>query len=195
MIPFVSEVSKLSDKKRSFSNSKLKNIVLISLFTAIIAACSLITLPFPVPFTLQTLGIFSALLILGGKNGTIAISIYIAVGLVGIPVFSGFSAGIGHLMGATGGYVIGFLLTALSYWLITAIFGDKTVTKICGLALGLILCYTAGVIWYTTIYLRDTSLSALISALTIGVVPFIIPDIIKLTVAILIDRKLKIIKN
>jgi biotin transport system substrate-specific component len=195
MVTFTGEVSKLSDKKRSFSNSKLKNIVLISLFTAIIAACSLITLPFPVPFTLQTLGIFSALLILGGKNGTIAISIYIAVGLVGIPVFSGFSAGIGHLMGATGGYVIGFLLTALSYWLITAIFGDKTVTKVCGLALGLILCYTAGVIWYTTIYLRDTSLSALISALTIGVVPFIIPDIIKLTVAILIDRKLKIIKN
>ena len=195
MVTFTGEVRKLSDKKRSFSNSKLKNIVLISLFTAIIAACSLITLPFPVPFTLQTLGIFSALLILGGKNGTIAISIYIAVGLVGIPVFSGFSAGIGHLMGATGGYVIGFLLTALSYWLITAIFGDKTVTKVCGLALGLILCYTAGVIWYTTIYLRDTSLSALISALTIGVVPFIIPDIIKLTVAILIDRKLKIIKN
>ena len=195
MVTFIGEVRKLSDKKRSFSNSKLKNIVLISLFTAIIAACSLITLPFPVPFTLQTLGIFSALLILGGKNGTIAISIYIAVGLVGIPVFSGFSAGIGHLMGATGGYVIGFLLTALSYWLITAIFGDKTVTKVCGLALGLILCYTAGVIWYTTIYLRDTSLSALISALTIGVVPFIIPDIIKLTVAILIDRKLKIIKN
>jgi biotin transport system substrate-specific component len=195
VVTFIGEVRKLSDKKRSFSNSKLKNIVLISLFTAIIAACSLITLPFPVPFTLQTLGIFSALLILGGKNGTIAISIYIAVGLVGIPVFSGFSAGIGHLMGATGGYVIGFLLTALSYWLITAIFGDKTVTKVCGLALGLILCYTAGVIWYTTVYLRDTSLSALISALTIGVVPFIIPDIIKLTVAILIDRKLKIIKN
>ena len=195
MVTFIGEVRKLSDKKRSFSNSKLKNIVLISLFTAIIAACSLITLPFPVPFTLQTLGIFSALLILGGKNGTIAISIYIAVGLVGIPVFSGFSAGIGHLMGATGGYVIGFLLTALSYWLITAIFGDKTVTKVCGLASGLILCYTAGVIWYTTVYLRDTSLSALISALTIGVVPFIIPDIIKLTVAILIDRKLKIIKN
>lgn len=195
MVTFTGEVSKLSDKKRSFSNSKLKNIVLISLFTAIIAACSLITLPFPVPFTLQTLGIFSALLILGGKNGTIAISIYIAVGLVGIPVFSGFSAGIGHLMGATGGYVIGFLLTALSYWLITAVFGDKTVTKVCGLVLGLILCYTAGVIWYTTVYLRDTSLSALISALTIGVVPFIIPDIIKLTVAILIDRKLKIIKD
>jgi biotin transport system substrate-specific component len=195
MVTFTGEVSKLSDKKRSFSNSKLKNIVLISLFTAIIAACSLITLPFPVPFTLQTLGIFSALLILGGKNGTIAISIYIAVGLVGIPVFSGFSAGIGHLMGATGGYVIGFLLTALSYWLITAIFGNKTVTKVCGLALGLILCYTAGVIWYTTVYLRDTSLSAVTSALTIGVVPFIIPDIIKLTVAILIDRKLKIIKN
>jgi biotin transport system substrate-specific component len=195
VVTFIGEVRKLSDKKRSFSNSKLKNIVLISLFTAIIAACSLITLPFPVPFTLQTLGIFSALLILGGKNGTIAISIYIAVGLVGIPVFSGFSAGIGHLMGATGGYVIGFLLTALSYWLITAVFGDKTVTKVCGLALGLILCYTAGVIWYTTVYLRDTSLSALISALTIGVVPFIIPDIIKLTVAILIDRKLKIIKN
>ena len=195
MVTFISEVRKLSEKKIRFSNSKLKSTVLISLFTAIIAACSLITLPFPVPFTLQTLGIFSALLVLGGKNGTIAISLYIAVGLVGIPVFSGFSAGIGHLMGATGGYVIGFLLTALSYWLITAIFGDKTVTKVCGLSVGLVLCYTAGTLWYTSVYLRDVSISSVTSALAICVVPFIIPDIIKLTVAILIDRKLKIIKN
>ncbi len=174
---------------------KLKNTVSISLFTAVIAVCSLITLPFPVPFTLQTLGIFSALLILGGKHGTVAISIYIAVGLMGLPVFSGFSAGIGHLMGATGGYVIGFLLTALFYWLITVICGNKTIVKICGLSVGLVLCYTAGALWYTFVYLRDVSLSSVTSALTICVVPFIIPDIIKLTVAILIKRKLKIIKN
>lgn len=195
MVTFIGEVRKLSDKKRKISNSKLKNTILISLFTAIIAACSLITLPFPVPFTLQTLGVFSALLILGGRNGTIAIALYIAVGLTGIPVFSGFSAGIGHLMGATGGYVIGFLLTAIAYWLITAIFGNKTTVKLCGLLSGLILCYTAGVIWYAAVYLRDTSLSAVTSALTIGVVPFIIPDIIKLTLAIFIDRKLQIIKD
>lgn len=195
MVTFIGEVRKLSDKKRRFSNSKLKNTVLISLFTAVIAACSLITLPFPVPFTLQTLGIFSALLILGGRNGTIAIAIYIAVGITGIPVFSGFSAGVGHLMGATGGYVIGFLLTAIAYWLITAIFGNKTKVKLCGLLSGLILCYVAGVIWYAAVYLRDTSLSAVTSALTVGVVPFIIPDIIKLSLAIFIDRRLQIIKD
>ena len=185
----------MSDKNSRFSNTKLKNTVLISLFTAIIAVCSLITLPFPVPFTLQTLGLFSALLVLGGRNGTISTALYIAVGLVGLPVFSGFSAGIGHLMGATGGYVIGFLFTALAYWLITAIFGNKTIAKICGLGAGLVLCYASGVIWYSAVYLRDTSLSAIASALTVGVVPFIIPDIIKLTVAIFIDRKLKAIKD
>ena len=195
MVTFISEVRKLSDKNSRFSNTKLKNTVLISLFTAVIAVCSLITLPFPVPFTLQTLGLFSALLVLGGRNGTIATFLYIAVGLVGIPVFSGFSAGIGHLMGATGGYVMGFLFTALAYWLITAIFGNKTIAKICGLGAGLMLCYASGVIWYSAVYLRDTSLSAIASALTIGVVPFIIPDIIKLTVAIFIDRKLKAIKD
>ena len=195
MVTFISEVRKLSDKNSRFSNTKLKNTVLISLFTAIIAVCSLITLPFPVPFTLQTLGLFSTLLVLGGRNGTISTALYIAVGLVGIPVFSGFSAGIGHLMGATGGYVMGFLFTALAYWLITAIFGNKTIAKICGLGAGLMLCYASGVIWYSAVYLRDTSLSAIASALTIGVVPFIIPDIIKLTVAIFIDRKLKAIKD
>lgn len=195
MVTFISEVRKLSDKNSRFSNTKLKNTVLISLFTAIIAVCSLITLPFPVPFTLQTLGLFSALLVLGGRNGTISTALYIAVGLVGLPVFSGFSAGIGHLMGATGGYVIGFLFTALAYWLITAIFGNKTIAKICGLGAGLVLCYASGVIWYSAVYLRDTSLSAIASALTVGVVPFIIPDIIKLTVAIFIDRKLKAIKD
>ena len=195
MVTSISEVRNLSDKNSRFSNTKLKNTVLISLFTATIAVCSLITLPFPVPFTLQTLGLFSALLVLGGRNGTISTALYIAVGLVGLPVFSGFSAGIGHLMGATGGYVIGFLFTALAYWLITAIFGNKTIAKICGLGAGLVLCYASGVIWYSAVYLRDTSLSAIASALTVGVVPFIIPDIIKLTVAIFIDRKLQIIKD
>lgn len=185
----------MSDKKRSFSNSKLKNAILISLFTAIIAVCSLITVPAPVPFTLQTLGIFCALTLLGGSSGTVAVIIYILIGLTGVPVFSGFSAGPGHLLGASGGYIIGFIFIALSYWIITKVFGNKPIVKICGLLSGLILCYTAGIIWYTAVYLRDTSLSAVTSALTIGVVPFIIPDIIKLTVAVFIDRKLQIIKK
>lgn len=193
MITFNGEVRILNNKKNHSSKEKLKDTVLISLFASVIGASSLITIPAPVPFTLQTLGVFCALTLLGGKRGLISIGLYITVGLVGVPVFSGFSAGIGHLVGATGGYVVGFLFTALLYWLITAVFGNKPKIKVCALLSGLILCYTIGTLWYTGIYLGDMSLSTIKSALLICVVPFIIPDIIKLTLAILLDRKLQII--
>lgn len=183
----------MSDKKQNSTRGKarLKNAVLISLFTAIVAVCSLITIPSPVPFTLQTLGVFCTLAVLGGKNGTITIVLYTVLGIVGVPVFSGFSAGPGHLLGATGGYIIGFIFCALVYWLVTKLYNNSPKATISGLSLGLLTCYITGTLWYAFVYLGEISVKSLFSAIIVCIVPFIIPDIIKLIAAVLISKKLQ----
>ena len=95
------------------SNRKIKDIVLISLFSAIIVICSLITIPSVIPFTLQTFALFTIIGILGTKKAFLSVLLYLLLGAVGLPVFSGFRGGIGHLFGVTGGYLLGFLLTTL----------------------------------------------------------------------------------
>lgn len=100
-------------------------MVYIAIFAVIIAVCSWISVPMVVPFTLQTFGVFCAVGLLGGKRGTLSVLIYVLLGAVGVPVFAGFSSGIGTLFGVTGGYIMGFIFTALIYWLITAIFGKS----------------------------------------------------------------------
>ena len=181
----------MSNKARSNSSkNRIMAVVTVSLFTAIIAVCSFISIPAAVPFTLQTLGIFTALTVLGGKRGTICIALYIFIGLVGIPVFSGFSAGVGHIAGATGGFILGFIFCGLIYWLITGLLGTKTITKAIALTLGLLICYIFGALWYTAFYLKGINPETVLTTLKVCVVPFIIPDLIKLGVALIIDKKI-----
>lgn len=181
----------MSDKVSShLSKNRIKTYVLISLFTAIIAVCSFITVPAAVPFTLQTLGIFTSLAVLGGKRGTLCTALYILLGILGIPVFSGFSAGLGHLLGATGGYIIGFIFLSLCYLIITAVFGNKLTVKAVGLVSGLLICYLFGTLWYMLVYLKTLNTDAFISTLSVCVLPFIIPDLIKIALALFIDRKI-----
>ena len=178
-------------KKSKQAQLNIKDCILISLFSAIIAVSSLITIPSPVPFTLQTFAIFSALLILGGKKGTVAITLYIFLGIVGLPVFSGFSGGIGHLLGATGGYVFGFMLTGIVFQVATFKSKNNTKRQITGLVAGLLSCYLVGTLWYAAVYIGYITLQTIVSATAICVLPFVIPDAIKLIAAILIGNKLK----
>ena len=132
------------------SSSSIRSLCQIALFAAIIAVCSQIQIPLTVPFTMQTFAVFSALAILGGKNGTISILIYIALGAIGIPVFAGFSGGIGVLFGTTGGYILGFLFSGLLYWLITHFLGTKLPVMIAAMALSLVhssLYQQGGIHW------------------------------------------------
>ena len=181
----------MSDKA-SFHSSKIRinNYVLISLFTAIIAICSFISIPSVIPFTLQTLGIFTSLTVLGGKRGTLCTILYIVLGIVGVPVFSGFSAGLGHILGATGGYITGFIFLSLCYLLVTKLLGNTTKFKALGLISGLFICYLFGTLWYMAVYLKTWNTESFLSTISVCVLPFIIPDSIKITLALLIDRKL-----
>ena len=79
--------------------SKTYDLVYIAVFAVVMAVCSWISIPAQVPFTLQTFGVFMAVGVLGGKRGTLAVLVYVLLGAVGVPVFAGFSGGIGALLG------------------------------------------------------------------------------------------------
>lgn len=186
----------MSDKTKPHSSeNRIKNYVLISLFTALIAVCSFVTVPSTVPFTLQTFGVFVTLLILGGKHATISVCLYIVAGIVGVPVFSGFSGGLGHLLGATGGYITGFVVICLFYWLVTTLFGNKLFIKAIGLTFGLLLCYIFGTLWYAVVFAGTLTVKSFADIFIICVLPFIIPDFIKISVALLIYHKISNLKQ
>ena len=139
------EETKRVTGKKGFS---LRDMVLCALFAAILAVSAWLTVPGEVPFTLQTFGVFAALGLLGGKRGTIAIALYLVLGAVGLPVFSGFRGGFGVLLGTTGGYIFGFLLSGLLYWALTALLGNRGWVRLLAMVLGLLLCYAAGTGWF-----------------------------------------------
>lgn len=174
-------------------NSSLKtaDIALIGLCTAMMAICSWISIPATVPFTLQTFGVFLAVGLLGGKRGTIAIAVYLLLGAVGAPVFSGFAGGLGYMMGPTGGYIIGFLFSALVMWAAESIFGKSRKVLILSMIAGLIVCYAFGTIWFVIVYTKNTEAVSLGAALGWCVIPYIIPDALKILLASLLTRRLK----
>lgn len=168
-----------------------KELVFTALMAVIIAVCSWISIPTTVPFTLQTFGVFMAVGLLGGKKGTISVLVYILLGAVGVPVFAGFSGGVGVLFGTTGGYIVGFLLSGLVYWAMTAAFGEKLPIMIVAMVLGLIVCYAFGTAWFMIVYAKNTAPIGLMTALGWCVFPFIIPDCIKIALAVVLTKQLK----
>lgn len=168
-----------------------KELVFTALMAVIIAVCSWISIPTTVPFTLQTFGVFMAVGLLGGKKGTISVLVYILLGAVGVPVFAGFSSGIGVLFGTTGGYIVGFLLSGLVYWAMTAAFGEKLPIMIIAMVLGLLVCYAFGTAWFMIVYAKNTAPIGLMTALGWCVFPFIIPDCIKIALAVVLTKQLK----
>ena len=172
--------------------TKFKPIELayIGIFAALIAVCSWISIPTTVPFTLQTFAVFLALAMLGGRNGFFAVLTYILLGAVGVPVFAGFKGGIAALLGNTGGYIVGFLLLAGVYWLMTSLINEKIYIKAIALVLGLVLCYAFGTAWFMFVYIKSNGAVSLITVLGWCVFPFILPDVIKLALSLLISSRL-----
>ena len=171
-------------------HSKLQDMAYIALFAALIAICAWISIPTAVPFTLQTFGVFCAVGLLGGKRGTLAVLVYIALGAIGLPVFAGFKGGLSALLGATGGYIVGFVLSALVYWLVTKLLGDRVWSAALGMALGLLVCYAFGTVWFMSVYARSTGAIGMTTALGWCVFPFLLPDAIKIALALLVSRRI-----
>ncbi len=179
----------------SATRSKTLDMVYIALFAVLIAICSWISIPATVPFTLQTFGIFVAVGTLGGKRGSLSVLIYLLLGAIGIPVFAGFQGGLGIILGNTGGYIIGFLLSALFMWGMEKVLGKKIWVLAVSMIIGLLICYAFGTIWFMLVYAKNVGEIGLWTALGWCVFPFIIPDLVKIGLALLICRRLaKVIK-
>lgn len=175
----------------SVSRQHLRTLDLayIALFASLIAVCAWITVPAAVPFTMQTFGICAALFILGNRRGTWAVAVYLLLGFVGLPVFSGFQGGPGVLLGTTGGYILGFLAMALVYWMVTAWLGTRLWVSILAMVLGLLVCYAFGTFWFMILYAQASGPVGLTTALGWCVIPFVIPDLAKLALAALLARR------
>ena len=169
---------------------KAKNMALCGLFAAVLTICAWISVPFgDSVITLQTLGIFLTLGLLGGKLGSLTVLIYLLLGAIGAPVFSAFRGGPGALLGTTGGYLFGFMLTSLVYWCITS-HRDTPILRLIAMILGLLLCYGCGSWWYMTHYLNPDTLTLGLVLLKC-VLPYLLPDAVKLFLAWLLTGKLK----
>lgn len=163
------------------------DIAYTALGTALISVCAWITVPFTVPFTMQLFAVFLSLILLGGRNGMIAVAAYLLLGAIGVPVFSGFRGGLGVLIGMTGGYLWGMLLICAAYWIGTRCFGRNWIVEAASLAAGLLLCYLTGTIWFSVLNAE----SGFVASLAVCVVPFLLPDAAKLVFAVLLGRKLR----
>ena len=161
---------------------------------ALMAALQCIISPFaiafpisPVPMSLATLMLYLSVYILGKKHATISCGIYLLIGLVGLPVFSGFSGGAGKLFGPTGGYLIGYLaLTWICGWCVEKWSGASRtgyLMQILGLVLGTAVCYLFGTVWLSYQAGMD-----FVAALGVGVLPFIIGDVVKIAVGVAVGN-------
>lgn len=171
------------------------DMIYVGLSAALIALGAWISIPVgDIPITLQTLIICLISGLFGMKRGTLSILIYIVLGAVGMPVFSNFKAGIGVLAGPTGGYIVGFIFIAI----VVGFVSDRMKGKLWAVALAMVcaivLCYAFGTAWFF-IYMQSKKVVTLSYVLGLCVVPYIIPDLVKMAVAcVLVNRLKKFVK-
>ena len=174
------------------SRLQTRDLTYIAVSTVLMAVCAWITIPLPKPFvqfTLQTFALFLTLLVLGGRRGFYAMVVYLLLGAVGAPVFSGSRGGVGVLLDTTGGYILGFAAAALVFWMVTALLGRSPAVSVAACVMALVVCYTFGTVWFLIVYTRTTGPVSLTSALSWCVIPYILPDLVKLALAAAVARR------
>lgn len=165
-----------------------KKLILCALFAALTAVCSMIFIPLPftpVPINLATLSFFLAGGLLGSKGGAISQGVYVILGAIGLPVFTGFTGGFGIIAGPTGGYIIGYVAGAWLIGFLTEKVGQSFFKNIVSMIAGLAVCYILGTLWF----MHLTS-AGLVESLLLCVVPFLIGDAVKIAAGAILVRKL-----
>lgn len=171
----------MKEKKLSVSS-----LCLIGIFTAIIAVSAQISIPMPygVPMTLQTFAIPFVGIVLGAKKGTLATSIYVLLGALGIPVFAGFTGGLGIVFGPTGGFILSFPIMALAAG-IGAGKNNKMWIAV-GIVAGTIINYLCGMFMYSIVMSSDLK-----TAFAVCIAPFVPTAVIKAALAGVSGVKIK----
>ena len=175
---------------RMDNRGKTRQLTACAMGIALIACCSWLSIPATVPFTLQTFAVCLVTALLGWKMGLVSVAGYLLLGLVGAPVFAGFKGGLGALLGPTGGYLVGFLFTALTVGLAADRFGRRVRILAPAMALGIALCYVFGTAWFIVVYSRTSGPIGVGTALGWCVFPYLIPDGVKIVLACLLCRRL-----
>lgn len=167
--------------EKSKSKFSIKDLTLIALMTAVTCVLGPLSIPIPVspvPISFTNLAIYLTVMLLGWKRGTISYIVYLFIGLVGVPVFSAFTAGPQKLLGPTGGYLIGFIFMAIIAGLFIEKFDGKIPMYFVGMVLGTIVTYAFGSAWLA--YEAGMTFKAAIVA---GVLFYIPGDVAKMIIA------------
>ncbi len=181
--------------------TKTKEFTLIGLMAALTCIAGPLSLPLPfspVPISLTNLAIYFSVYILGMKRGTISYLVYLLLGLVGLPVFSAFTSGPAKLFGPTGGYLIGFIFIALISGYCVDRWNGRFVASFLGMAAGTAVCYLFGTVWLAYQMTLGASASqssfvqALPAAFAAGVLPFIIGDLAKMVITLLVGSQVRV---
>lgn len=178
------DVTSIPDHKH-----QTRQLVIISLMTAIICIIAPFSVPIPmspVPLSLTNFMIFITVYVLGIRSAAFCVILYLILGAVGLPVFSSFSGGLGKLAGPTGGYLIGFIFLALIQGLFIRLFSGNTYAAIMGMILGMTVCYIFGTAWLA--WQLEQSFTA---SLAIGVLPYLPGDAAKIIAAAIAGPKLR----
>lgn len=167
----------------------VRSVSYVGLSAALIAVCTWIAIPLPsnISFTMQTFAVCVIAGLLGWRQSLAAVAVYLLLGIVGLPVFSGFRSGAGVLLGSTGGYLIGFLFMAPCIGFLTERFGKSVPSLSLSMLAGEVLLYLFGTIWFVTVYTEGVGFSG---ALMMCVVPYLLPDAVKIALAIILVRRL-----
>ena len=167
--------------------NKTRTMTETALMAAVLCILGPLALPIgPVPISLATFGVLLATYVIGPIKSAISCLIYLAVGAIGLPVFSGFQGGFAKLAGPTGGYLLGYLFLALIAGYFIQHFNNKTWMYFIGMCLGTAVLYAIGTFWLAHVAGLSPG-----EALAAGVLPFIPGDIIKMIVAIVLGRPIR----
>ena len=167
---------------------KTKKTVMTGLCSAVLCIVSPFVIPIPispVPISLAPCVVFVSAFILPPVQCTLSVLVYLMLGAVGLPVFAGFTGGVGVIAGPTGGYIIGYLAAAFTASFFNSI-ADKKIISFAGMLTGLAVMYITGTIWFC--FSQKVSI---VSALMVCVIPYLIGDVIKITAALFIGGKIR----
>ncbi|MCH5252806.1 MAG: biotin transporter BioY [Lachnospiraceae bacterium] len=163
----------MTQNQKLFTLPAMAMMALFAAITCILAPLSISIGPVPISFT--NLAIYFSLYLLGWKEGTITYCVYLLIGLIGLPVFSGFTGGVGKLAGPTGGYLIGFIPMSMICGFFIEKFHKKIYLCVIGMILGTMVAYTFGTIWFC--YSTGTGV---VPALGLCVFPVLPGDLVKI---------------
>ena len=168
-----------------------RDLAYIAMGAALIAVCSWLSVPMTVPFTMQTFAVCLIAALFGLRGGLWTVVCYLLLGAAGAPVFAGFGGGLAALLGPTGGYLLGFVFTALSVGLAADRLGRRPRVLVPAMAVGVLLCYAFGTAWFMRVYAKNSGPIGLGTALTWCVLPYLIPDAAKVALAAMLTGRLR----